>query len=61
MYYRHNLDYTYPERSDAHMLELKRTREIHLDENYDYMPRGFSFRIKRALVAVLLHTSPIKT
>ena len=26
MYYRHNLDYTYPERSDQHMLVLKRTR-----------------------------------
>ena len=55
MYYRHNLDYTYPERSDAHMLELKRTRSLELDEEYDYMPRGFWFRVKRALVAVLLH------
>lgn len=55
MYYRHNLNYTYPDRSDAHMLELKQTRKIQLDENYDYMPHGFWFRIKRALVAVLLH------
>lgn len=55
MYYRHELDYTYPERSDAHMVELKRTRPIELDENYSYMPRGAWFRIKRALVAVLLH------
>ncbi len=55
MYYRHNLNYTYPDRSDAHMLVLKRTHEIHLDENYDYMPRGAWFRIKRALVAAVLH------
>ena len=55
MYYRHGLDYTYPERSDAHMLELKRTKEIHLDENYQYMPKGFWFRVKRALVATVLH------
>ncbi len=55
MYYRHNLDYTYPERSDEHMLELKRTKELHLDENYEYMPHGFGFRIKRACVAALLH------
>ena len=55
MYYRHDLDYTYPDRSDAHMLVLKRTRDIHLDENFDYMPRGAMFRIKRALVAALLH------
>ena len=55
MYYRHNLNYTYPERSDSHVIELKRTRAINLDENYDYMPRGFWFRVKRACVAVLLH------
>ena len=37
------------------MLELKRTKEIHLDENFDYMPRGFWFKVKRFLVATLLH------
>ncbi len=55
MYYRHNLNYTYPERSDQHMLILKRTREIHLDKDYAYMPKGAWFRIKRALVATVLH------
>ena len=55
MYYRHNLNYTYPERSDAHMLVLKRTHNIELDPSYDYMPKGTWFRIKRALVASLLH------
>ena len=55
MYYRHDLDYKYPERSDQHMLTLKQTHKIELDENYDYMPRGFWFRGKRALVAALLH------
>ena len=55
MYYRHELDYTYPERSDQHMLILKRTHEVTLDENYAYMPHGVAFRIKRALVATALH------
>lgn len=55
MYYRHNLNYTYPERSDQHMLELKRTKVLDLDKNYDYMPHGVWFRIKRALVAAVLH------
>ena len=32
MYYRHNLDYTYPERSDHHMLTLKSTYKITLDK-----------------------------
>ena len=55
MYYRHNLNYTYPERSDQHMLKLKTKREIHLDKDYDYMPKGAVFKIKRALTASLLH------
>lgn len=55
MYYRHNLDYTYPERSDEHMVVLKRTKPLQLDEKYDYMPRGVMFRIERALVAAVLH------
>lgn len=55
MYYRHNLDYTYPERSDQHMLELKRTRALHVDKDYEFMPRGFWFRVKRFFVAVLLN------
>ena len=56
MYYRHNLDYTYPEKSDGHMLVLKRTYPLKLDKDYDYMPHGFWFRVKRVLVAALLHT-----
>ena len=55
MYYRHDLDYSYPERSDEHMLTLKRTRKLHLDEKYDYMPKGVRFRIGRAFTAFLLH------
>lgn len=55
MYYRHNLDYTYPDRSDQHMLHLKRTKAIHLDEHYDYLPHGLWYKIKRAGVAALLH------
>ena len=55
MYYRHNLDYTYPDRSDQHMLVLKQTRPIILDEHYAYMPKGAWFMCERAFVASLLH------
>lgn len=41
MYYRHNLDYTYPAKSDEHMITVKHLRDTHFDENYDYIPRGF--------------------
>ena len=33
MYYRHELKYDYPERSDAHMLTLKSKHKIELDES----------------------------
>ena len=55
MYYRHDLDYTYPDRSDAHMLILKTKHPITLTPDYPYMPRGVWFRVKRALVAAVLH------
>lgn len=55
MYYRNELGLTYPERSDAHMLELKRTREINLDKDFDYLPKGKWFMVKRAGLATLLH------
>lgn len=55
MYYRHNLSYTYPDRSDAHMLVLKAKRPVALTPDYRYKPRGILFRIERALVAFLLH------
>lgn len=56
MYYRHDLNYTYPDRSDAHMLVLKHTRDIVVDEHFDFVPQNRMFKIKRALVAALLHT-----
>ena len=55
MYYRHDLKYEYPERSDGHMLVLKTKYPITLDEHYDYIPRGAWFRFKRICVAALLH------
>lgn len=55
MYYKHDLNYSYPERSDMHMLTLKQTKEIRLDKNYRYMPCGAAFRIQRAVVAALLY------
>ena len=55
MYYKHNMDFTYPERSDQHMLTLKRTYKLNVDEHYKYLPSGPWFRVCRAVVASLLH------
>ena len=49
MYYRHSLNYRYPERCDEHMIEVKRKKEIAFDENYSYMPRGIGYKLLRVL------------
>jgi len=48
MYYRHNLDYKYPEQSDQHMIEVKHLRDIVFDEKYPYVSKGFWGWFKRA-------------
>ena len=36
MYYRHDLDIQYPERSDEHMITVEHLRDVNCDENYPY-------------------------
>ena len=54
MYFRHNLNYKYPERSDQHMIEVKHLRDTHFDENYVYRKTGFWHKFKRGVLWVLL-------
>ena len=49
MYYRHNLNYEYPDRCDEHMIKVKRTRDVKLDENYPYLQKGFLFKLLRVI------------
>ncbi len=49
MYYRHTLDYQYPEICDAHMIEVKHVRDVCFDAEYPYMPRGIGYKIMRGL------------
>ncbi len=56
MYYRHNLDYKYPERSDEHMITVKHLRDTHFDEHYEYLEKGFWHKFKRGVLWVLLNT-----
>lgn len=55
MYYRHNLDYKYPEKSDEHMITVKHLRDTNFDENYQYLEKGFWHKFKRAVLWVLLN------
>ncbi len=54
MYYRHDLDYTYPDRCDQHMITVKHLRDVNLDENYPYLQKGFWFGCQRALLQVVM-------
>lgn len=54
MYYRHELDYDYPESSDEHMLKVKKVREMKFDESYPYMPRGIFYKLLRCVYWILL-------
>ena len=48
MYYKHNIDYKYPDRCDEHMITVNKKRDINFDENFDYIDRRFSRKIKNA-------------
>ena len=48
MYYRHNIDYKYPDKCDEHMIVVKKKRDINFDENFDYVDRRFSRKVKNA-------------
>ncbi len=56
MYYKHSLNYVYPEKCDEHMITVKHLRDVNLDENYPYLQKSFIFKCKRALLQVCLHT-----
>lgn len=47
MYYKHDLNYQYPDRCDEHMISVKKKRNIKFDEGYDYLPKGFFAGVKR--------------
>ena len=55
MYFRHDLPYRYPERSDEHMITVKHLRDTNFDEHYTYLPRGFWHKVKRGLLWILLN------
>lgn len=55
MYFRHNLGYTYPEQSDAHMLKAEKKKELTFDENYSFLPKGFFYKTMRVIYFILLN------
>ena len=55
MYFKHNLNYKYPERSDEHMINVKRVHDISFDENYPYINKSFGFKLLRCGYFLLLN------
>ena len=54
MYYRHKLNYKYPERSDEHMISVKQVRNLGFDSNYIYLDKSFKFKLMRAIYWILI-------
>lgn len=55
MYYRHQLDYVYPDRCDQHMIEVKHLRDVVLDEDYPYLQKGFWYGCQRVVAWIVLN------
>ena len=55
MYYKEDLGYKYPERSDEHMITVKHIRDVKLDENYPYLDKSFWYKVKRVFLWIILH------
>lgn len=55
LYYRHNLDYQYPDRCDEHMITVKHLRDVNLDENYPYLQKTFRYKLVRAFYWFMLN------
>ncbi len=56
MYYRHDLNYEYPERSDEHMINVKHIADVKLDTEYPYFPKGFKFGFIRTVYWLVVNT-----
>jgi len=54
MFYKHDLHYDYPERTDEHMLVVKKIREVNLDESYPYLQKSAWYKFKRGIFWVLV-------
>ena len=57
MYYKHNLNFQYPDRCDEHMLRVERVKKIEFDEAYPYLPHGVGYKFLRAAYWVILNVA----
>ncbi len=55
MYYKKDLGYKYPERSDEHMITVKHLRDTHFDENFNYYDKSNWMKFKRMILFICLN------
>jgi len=48
------LNYTYPDQPDAHMLNVKLVRDVHVDQNYPFLDTSFAFRFMRVIIYLII-------
>ena len=55
MYYKNEMHYDYPERCDAHMIEVKHVRDVKIDAEYPYLDKRRRFKFMRGLYWLLVN------
>ena len=55
MYYRHDLDYVYPDKSDEHMIHVPHLWDVDLNETYPYLQKSLWFKFQRGFMWVFLN------
>jgi len=50
------LGIAYPEKPDEHIIDMKITCEINVDENYPFLDRSFKFKFMRGLIYLGIYT-----
>ena len=55
MYYKHNLNYDYPEQCDEHMITVKRVRDVQFDTKYPYLDKRLRFKLMRGVYWLLIN------
>ena len=56
MYYRHDLNYQYPDKCDQHMITVKHLRDVNCDEQYPYLQKSGWFKIQRGILHACQYT-----
>ena len=55
MYYKHDLDYEYPDACDGHMITVRKVRNLTFDTHYPYLDRRRRFKFLRGIYWILLN------